>query len=355
LNYSDWKHDETVDGEVENTFSNKQFDYRFVYDQAARGLFSGTAGVWGLRRNYEVVGEEAITPKVRQNSFAVFGVESVQMERLRLQFGGRLENTNYSAEDRNGRNFLGFSGSAGLNVPLWQGGALVASYNHSYRAPALEELFAFGPHPGNLTFEIGDAALRGERSNGLDISLRHARSRFKADANFFSYQLSRYVYLAPTGEIEDGLVEARYSQADARYTGVDGSLEAGVHRNLWVRAGFDAVNARLTMGSIPLPRIPPVRGRIGLDFRARGLSIAPEWTVANRQNRVFLTETPTAGYGVVSIRTSYTIARQHTMHIVSANVFNANNSFYRNHLSFIKELAPEIGRGVVFSYSLRFY
>jgi iron complex outermembrane receptor protein len=35
--------------------------------------------------------------------------------------------------------------------------------------------------------------------------------------------------------------------------------------------------------------------------------------------------------------------------------FNLGDRLYRNHLSFIKELAPEIGRGVRFGYTLRFF
>jgi iron complex outermembrane receptor protein len=37
------------------------------------------------------------------------------------------------------------------------------------------------------------------------------------------------------------------------------------------------------------------------------------------------------------------------------NVFNASDRLYRNHLSFIKEFAPEMGRGVRFSYTMHFY
>jgi iron complex outermembrane receptor protein len=37
------------------------------------------------------------------------------------------------------------------------------------------------------------------------------------------------------------------------------------------------------------------------------------------------------------------------------NLFNTGNRLYRNHLSFIKDVAPEIGRGVSFSYSVRFF
>ena len=50
-----------------------------------------------------------------------------------------------------------------------------------------------------------------------------------------------------------------------------------------------------------------------------------------------------------------TIAGAHTLHVFSVNLFNITNQLYRNHLSFIKDLAPEIGRGVRFSYNLHFY
>jgi len=105
----------------------------------------------------------------------------------------------------------------------------------------------------------------------------------------------------------------------------------------------------------PLPRIPPVRGHLGLDYRYKNLSLRPEWVMANRQNRIFLIEKPTAGYAVFNLAGSYTVVRQHSMHILSASLFNAGDSLYRNHLSFIKEFAPEIGRGFRVTYTMRFF
>jgi iron complex outermembrane receptor protein len=355
LNYSNWQHDEVANGEIANQFFNKQFDYRLVMDQKRRGAFSGSFGIWGLQRDYEAAGAEAITPPVNQKSFAVFGVENVQFDRARLQFGGRVENTRYNPEAGRERVFTAFSGSAGLNVPLWHGGAFVTSFSHSYRAPALEELYANGPHAGNLTFEVGDINLRGERSNGFDISLRHTSARLRAEANWFYYKLNQYVYLAPTGEIEDGLIEAKYSQNNARYVGFDGRVQAALHPMLWLNLGFDAVDAQLKLNDTPLPRIPPGRGRVGLDFRHKALSVAPELVLARRQHQIFPTETATAGYVTANVRVTYTLARQHAVHLFSVNWFNANNAHYRNHLSFIKDAAAEIGRGVAVSYNVRFF
>ena len=43
------------------------------------------------------------------------------------------------------------------------------------------------------------------------------------------------------------------------------------------------------------------------------------------------------------------------VHILSVAGYNLTNELYRNHMSFIKGFAPEIGRGVKFGYSLRFF
>jgi iron complex outermembrane receptor protein len=37
------------------------------------------------------------------------------------------------------------------------------------------------------------------------------------------------------------------------------------------------------------------------------------------------------------------------------NSFNLSDRLYRNHSSFIKNLAPEIGRGVRFTYRVQFF
>lgn len=355
-NYTDWRHNEVAGGEIENQFFNKQSDYRVVFEQRRSGRLSGSFGGWGLRRDYKAIGAEAITPPVVQNALAAFGVETLTLtDRVRMQFGARLENNRFRPERGQSRSFTGLSGSAGVNASLWNGGVFVANYNHSYRAPALEELYANGPHIGNLTFEVGRSNLRRERGDGLDLSVRHTANRLRGELNYFYYRMRDFVFLAPTGEREDGLPVAEYSQANSRYTGVDGRLQAGLHRNVWLNLGFDTVNAQLTGLGTALPRIPPVRGRVGADLRAGRWSVAPELVMSNRQDRVYTNETETAGFALFNLRGAYTVTTQHTIHLFGVNFFNAGNRLYRNHLSFIKDVAPEIGRGVSVSYSVRFF
>ena len=119
--------------------------------------------------------------------------------------------------------------------------------------------------------------------------------------------------------------------------------------------GADAVNAQLRSDGTPLPRIPPVRGRIGFEWRYRDLSVQPELVLVNRQDRLYVDETPTAGYALANLTATYTVTRRHGLHLFSVNLFNAGDRLYRNHASLIKDFAPEIGRGVRLAYTVRFF
>jgi len=391
LSYVDWEHDEVEyfeggEQEIGTAFTNDQFIYRGVFEQARKGNWSGRFGFWGLDRAYEVTGEEALSPPVDQTGLAIFALEEFEFERFKLQFGGRLETQRYTPafterggghadehdhEEEDGdedgehhddeipgavdRSFTGGSAAAGVHVDLWSGGAFVANYAHSYRAPALEELYNFGPHVGNLAFEIGDPSLGAERGNGVDLSLRHNEGRVRGELNFFYYDFNNFIFPFATGEEEDELRVVEFTQRDARFVGGEAAVNVGLHEDVWLNLGLDFVDAQETRLDTPLPRIPPLRAKVGVQYTRAGFRFSPELIVANQQHQTFTGETRTPGYAVVNLKAAYTYAQQHLAHQFSANVFNVGDRLYRNHSSFIKDLAPEIGRGVRFTYMLRFF
>lgn len=369
--YSDYKHDEIEteiehnESEIATVYKNKTFSYRTLFEQQRAGRLTGRFGFEGFNRNYRVDGEEQlVNGKIAHNSFSAYALEEIDLKRVKFQFGGRIENNRYNPEDPllTDRDFTAFSGGAGINVGLWEGGALVANYTHSTRAPALEELYNHGPHIGNMTYEVGNDALKTERSNGIDVSLRHISDKFRLTGDVFHYSISNFVYLAAADEDEDGepdtehgLFVGNYTQDNAAFTGAELSAEASFNRFIGAFLNFDTVRARLTDRDENLPRIPPARVRLGLDLRYKDLTVRPELLFAARQKKVSPLETQTDGYGLLNIAGSYTIGRQHHAHIFSVNAYNLTNKLYRNHLSFVKDLVPEIGRGIRFGYTVRFF
>lgn len=343
--------------ELDSIATNKNFNYRANFTHRRRGKLSGTFGFSGFTRDFLSVGAEAPAPHAKQRSFAVYDLERLECEKIGFQFGGRVEQNGYNPQGNfRDRNFLGFSGSAGMRVPLWTGGSFVVNYQHSFRAPALEELYNHGPHPGILTFDIGNQNLNAENGDGLDLSLRHNTARVHFESSVYYYNIRNFVFTDFTGQVDptSNLPIIRYAQATSRFVGTEASVEARVLPTLWLDAKMDYVRAELITANKPLPRIPPLRASVGFDWRYKSFIVRPEMVMVSRQDRVFDNETSTAGYGILNLMASYTFVTKRVAHVVSLNGQNLTDKLYRNHLSFIKAIAPEMGRSVRLVYAMRF-
>ena len=381
LNVIDWNHDELeVEDGIENIgtrFTNRTYIMRADVDQRQTDRLSGRFGAWTQFRDFEAVGVEALAPRTDQTSFAAFAYEEIDFRRTRLQFGGRVEQNDYRTAGRVGvpdapaddhghahglevpdardRQFLGASASVGLHTDVGAASAVVANLTHSHRAPALEELYNFGPHVGNLAFEVGNPNLDGETTLGLDVSFRHQADRVRSNVNAYVYSIDNFIFGDRTGEVEDNLPVWYFLQDDSRFVGVDARSSVRLGGDAWATLGIGYVDATLTTTGEPLPRIPPLRGTLSLDVPYGGFTLSPQLEFAGRQANVFRDETETNGYSIVNLRASYVWPRQHTAHILSFTGYNLTNELYRNHTSFIKDLAPEMGRGVRVNYSVRFF
>lgn len=381
LNVIDWEHDEleTAGGvkSVGTMFDNRAYVLRAEVNQRQTGTLAGKFGVWSKVRQYVATGEEALAPATDQTALAAFVYEELGLGRYRLQFGARVERNAYTVDTRaedghdggsggpaletveppdvRDRAFTGVSASAGIQTDIGRHVAFVANVTHSHRAPALEELYNFGPHVGNLVFEVGNPDLEREATVGLDLSLRHQSARFRSTLNAYVYDIDNFVF-AGVGDTEiDGLRVAPFQQGNSRFVGFEATANVQLAAALWVNLGLGMVDAELTDTNESLPRIPPLRGQVSVDIPYRGFTITPEWIFAAAQNQVFRNETQTNGHSLVNLKASYVWPLQHVAHILSVTGYNLTDELYRSHTSFIKDLAPEIGRGVKLAYSMRFY
>ena len=358
----EYQHDELEieDGEeaLGTRFKNRVFTLRSEVEQKVGGRLSGRLGAEFLSRDYEAIGAEALAPATTQSTVAAFIYEELGVGPHRLQLGGRVERTSYDASFADGavtRTFNGASGSVGVHSSLSGSTAFVANLTAASRAPALEELFNFGPHPGNLAFEIGNVDLALERTVGLDLSLRTQGTRARGEINAFVYRLSNFVFLDITDEIEDGLRVANYVQGDSRFAGMDAVAHWHLGPRVEMNTSLGFVRATLTGAKESLPRIPPLHGRVELSARMGSFTLNPEVVFSATQDRVFRDETSTSGWATFNLGATWQRSVAHGSHFVAVQAYNLGNRTYRLHTSFLKDLAPEIGRGVKLTYALRFF
>ena len=344
-------------------FDNDLEVVRAEVQQKAGAPLSGRLGFEWTNRRFSASGKEALAPRTDLGVASLFAYEEAALPWLRLQFGGRLERTGYSPEERAGevarhrgpRIFNALSGSAGLNFDLGAATVLVANITRTSRAPALEELYNFGPDAGNGTFEVGNPQLALERTLGLDLSLRQRSGGRAAEFNAFTYTIDNFVFLNVTRETVGALRRAVYMQGHARFVGVESAVDAQLGAGARLRASVSYVKAELTEARQPLPRIPPLSGRLAMAFPWRRLTIEPSVRMTAAQLRVFTDETPTGGWTTIDIDGVYLVSRQRVTHVITAAAFNLANRSYRMHTSYLKDVAPEMGRGFRLTYTVKLF
>jgi outer membrane receptor protein involved in Fe transport len=72
------------------------------------------------------------------------------------------------------------------------------------------------------------------------------------------------------------------------------------------------------------------------------------------QDRLFTLETPTDGAHVLKLFASYSFGTPAATSTITARLDNATNQLYHNHLNYLKDLVPEVGRNFKVLYSVKF-
>jgi iron complex outermembrane receptor protein len=355
-----YKHEEIAAGEVGTRFTNNTNEVEVLAGHRPLGRFSGSVGGWALDRDFSATGSEALSPPVGQRGAAGFVYEEAAFHHTTLQMSGRVDTTRYTpkASTLPARSFTTFSGSAGaLYQPRFaeHRSSFGISLASTSRYPALEELYFLGPHPGNFAYEIGNPDLSAERAVGVDASFRWRSSRFSTELTYFRNRVHHYILRNPVaGAVEEGFPVISYVSSDALLQGLELHGDVQVSARIFADYGFDFVRGEIVGTNDALPRMPPFRARGSIRYQKHAFNAGAEVTGAAAQNRVFGTETPTDGYGLLKFFSSYSWQSGKAVNTLTVRLDNATNARYRNHLSYVKDYVPEQGRSFKVVYSVRF-
>jgi iron complex outermembrane recepter protein len=355
VGYSDYTHTEFEGDEVGTVFNVKGLEARAVLEQANRGGWRGSLGVQYYYRDFDAFGAEAYVPKNRTDQFAVFALQEVPLGPLQLELAGRYETTGIESQTAAfDRDFDTFSGAAGLVYPTGNGLRIGVTGSRVERAPSAEELLSNGPHIATQAFEIGDVNLTTEKAWGVEAFVRGNLGPATVNLAVYRNWFEDYIYLAANGEEEDGLPVFTYLQGDADHWGIEGEVSVplvqGDGFTLTADAGGDYIRADLADGT-PLPRIPPLRLKGGLEAQAGMFDGRVEVQWFDAQDRVSPFETATDSFTHVNASLAFKPLRGDNNLTVLLQANNLFDEEGRRHASFTKDFVPLAGRN--FKVSLR--
>ena len=352
-----YEHSELEGSEVGTTFHNDTLEGEVLLSHKRAGRLVGSFGGWFMNRNFEAIGEEALSPPVDQRAAAAFVYEEIEAPHATFQFGGRIDHSNYQPAIGRERSFNEWSASLGaLLKPVAAKDNVVIAINlaRASRYPSLEELYYFGPHPGNLAFEIGNPDLAAEHALGFDLSVRARGTRFEGEFSFFRNDISNYIFRQPTGDFEDEFPVVRNIEADSVLTGIEAHGDVKLTSQVTAELTYDYVRGELKASDEPLPRIPPRRVLAGLTYQRNAFQAGGSMQFVGGQDRVFDAETPTESYTTAKFFATYSFQSGGVLNTITARLDNATDREYRNHLNYLKDVLPEVGRSFKLVYAIGF-
>ena len=363
--YTWYRHSEIEPPDILGTFFKvRTLSTDVLARHAELGPFS--SGALGARLSGEdfVFRGELSTPDSRRYTVAGFAFEEMELGRVTVEAGARYdwvladpleEDPSSPIGDIRDRTFNAASGSLGLLFDAGSGVSLGASVARAFRTPDISELYSEGPHLAAYVYEVGNPSLDTEVGTGFDAFARLSTETVEAEVAAFYNDISGYVYGEETGEISSvGLPVYQFTGNDAVLKGFEGSLDWRAVGDLVVQGTASYVRGTLDETDQPLPLIPPLHGRVALEYAPTSWFARAEAELAARQDRVAEFETETPGYAVFHLSAGLRFALGGRLNVLTVGVENLTDEVYRNHLSRVKEIMPEAGRGLSVTYRVVF-
>lgn len=159
-------------------------------------------------------------------------------------------------------------------------------------------------------------------------------------------------------ENTDGLTPLQFVARDATFRGYEAELSFHLleedTRHVHLDFTTDYVRAEQRRGDQPLPRIPPRRYGARLSYESGHFGAEVEVRHAARQNRFTADESATSAYTFVNVSVDYLIPARGMSYEIFVRGRNLTDEEAREHTSFLKDFAPQPGRGVLAGVRLTF-
>jgi len=370
LGYTDYEHTEIANGEPGAFYTNKSYEGRIELTHQDIGPLRGVVGFQAQNSDFNAIEKltgESIVPRSDISSYGVFAVESFDIGAVTYQLGTRVEQTDIRPDGFANLSYTPVSASASAVWKLDNRNSLNLAVTRSSRAPQVQELLSDGFHDATRSYDKGDLGLKEETSYNLDLGYRFKTDWMRAEFDLFHNWASDYIFQQRNGEfvdqdgnpcVADCVPLVTSDQGDAIFKGYEAKLIVPMMENdaglLDLTLFSDYTRGEFVNGG-DVPRMPPLRYGLQLDYAKDKLSTYLRFTRAESQPHAGDFETSTAGYFLLNAGANYQIkAYKDAKLMLFAKGNNLLNENIRNSTSYLRNFAPEAGRGAEVGFRLSY-
>lgn len=367
------EHEEALDPSILLKLKTYNYDVKWHLPKSEK--FEAIVGVQGMHQTNKNNGEEILIPDAKINDIGVMATAIYTSGIHSLQGGVRFDYRNLDTkqhiiahEDEEhifnaiDKSFENISASLGYKTTLFNTIETRLNIASGFKAPNLSELTSNGVHHGTNRFELGNNDLDSERNYQSDLALEYKTDHVEISVNGFYNFISDYIFINPTGEVEDGYNVYSYVQDDAKLYGGEFGLHIHPHPLDWLHlySNFEMVIGKQDNGEY-LPLIPAnkLTNTLRAEFNSMGnfknsfISLTYENTF--EQDNVGLFETASKSYNLLNLGIGSSISLNKIDLDFNFNMNNALDKAYISHLSRLKsDGIQNIGRNFIASVHVKF-
>jgi iron complex outermembrane recepter protein len=312
-------------------------------------------------------------PNFRKNAVGIYLLEVLKLKSYEIEAGLRFDRTDLSVfiyESKilknNKHQFQQFSGTTGISKTIGHHWILKFNMGTAWRPPSINELYSNGLHHGAAAIEIGDRSIKKEVAYNFQTGINYKTKRWSVQADVYHNQINGFVYLKPSLPpvltIKGAFPVFRYEQIDARFSGVDLTLNFkflkyfnGFVKGSIVRA-YNQSNHSFLVG-IPADKLEPGVA-YSRQFRNNNvINVQFSAPMVRTQDRVESNSdyvSPPTGYVLVNGQVTYSFRVKNQKVDLSLEVSNLTNQVYRDYLNRFRYFADEVGRNIGFKLKIPF-
>ena len=362
--YTWYRHHEWEPPDILGTLFERQ-----IASGEARARHTGwgpfASGAVGARVSWEQFGfgGALYSPNTRRRTQAAYVLEEIDLDPVQIEAGLRYDRVELEPNREElsdighirARSFDAVSGSLGALLRLTEQLTLGASVARAFRTPDVHELYSEGPHLAANSFDVGNPSLETETGLGIDVFGRLTRQHLSAEVTWFRNTIAGYIFPQATGKLSRILLPIyQYVGEDALLTGFESLIGWSMPAGFKLEAAASHVQGTIRATDEPLPFMPPLQGRVAVGYSPVDWFVEAEARMAGSQERTGRFEEATDGYAVLGLSGGLRLTVAGRLHVVTLHLENLGDTEYRNHLSRVKEIMPEAGRGLGVTYRVVF-
>ena len=349
-----------------------------------------------LAKSEMAIGGEDFIPKTDQQAFGVFSYEQFLLNSVSIELGARYEWQKLSQRQATAAllpsnlrfihkplTYHTYTLSSAVTFDVSDQHSLILNINSVQRAPEIQELLSLGSHLATRSYDIGlliganNPAPEPEKFNGFEARWEWRSTfgemntaTFYTEAENFIYQKKRDInglfdiadqqFRNACVRLEECIAVFDYTQDDVMLLGYEWQWALPPVSLLNGEFQFELF-ADYVRGKLPnnknLPRMPPRRQGIVLNWSNNNISSEISYSYVSAQNQAGDNETKTAAYKLLNANLNYTYHIDEANHkdiMVFLKMKNLLNEDIRKSTSFLRNFTPEPGREISLAMRYQF-